>query len=131
MSMEKKNYKPFDLEKAKAGEEIITEDGRAVRIICYDSNAIDGYPIRAYVDKTIVYWYYNKDGECSAGLNRLRLHIAPKRQGYFMNVYKRDTRDDSPSYFTDGYMYYTSDEAEQRIIKNFNFVKTARIMWDE
>lgn len=33
-----KNYKiiPFDIEKAKAGAEVITKDGRSVRIICYN-----------------------------------------------------------------------------------------------
>ena len=40
--------KPFDIEKAKAGEAVCTRDGRDVRIVCYDK-AGDDYPILALV----------------------------------------------------------------------------------
>lgn len=39
--------KPFDLEKAKAGAEVCTRDGRKVRIICTDAKG--NYPIVALV----------------------------------------------------------------------------------
>ena len=40
--------KPFDLEKAKAGEPIITRNGLPARIICFDRKA-SVYPIVALV----------------------------------------------------------------------------------
>lgn len=42
--------KPFDLEAAKAGEKVVTRDGRAVRIICFDVK--DMWPIVALITET-------------------------------------------------------------------------------
>lgn len=58
--METKNFKPFDLEAAKAGEPICTRDGREARIICFDR--IGNLPIVALVknrEKEDVYYYHN------------------------------------------------------------------------
>lgn len=48
--------KPFDLERAKKGEPVITRDGRNVRIICFDHKSVD----KSY---TIVATIYNDDCE--------------------------------------------------------------------
>lgn len=37
--MPHQNFKPFDLEKAKAGAKVVTRDGDSVRIICFDWRA--------------------------------------------------------------------------------------------
>ena len=59
--------KPFDLEKAKAGAEVVTRDGTPVRIICYD--AAGSHPIVAlinYGDNDIA-CMYNENGSFSLG----------------------------------------------------------------
>lgn len=43
--MKKKVLKPFDLEKAKAGAEVCTRDGRKARIICFDAVRYDNFPL--------------------------------------------------------------------------------------
>lgn len=58
--METKNFKPFDLEAAKAGETICTRDGREARIICF--NRIGNLPVVALVkngEHEDIYFYHN------------------------------------------------------------------------
>lgn len=46
--------KPFDIEKAKAGAEVVTRDGREARILAFDFVSSDGQPIIAAIyDGTI------------------------------------------------------------------------------
>lgn len=59
-NMETKNFKPFDLEAAKAYKPVCTRDGREARIICFDR--IGKYPIIALVkngENENVYFYHN------------------------------------------------------------------------
>lgn len=49
MEEKKLNFKPFDLEAAKAGKPVCTRDGRKVRILCYDLKGAE-YPIVALVE---------------------------------------------------------------------------------
>ena len=44
MKNKKKKLIPFDLERAKAGDPVITGDGKDVRIICFDRNS-EKFPI--------------------------------------------------------------------------------------
>lgn len=55
----------FNLEEAKQGEQVITRDGRPVRIICFDRHKED-YPIVALIednDKTERIYEYTELGE--------------------------------------------------------------------
>lgn len=59
-NMETKNFKPFDLEAAKAYKPVCTRDGRPARIICFDR--IGKRPIIALVkngESEDGYYYYN------------------------------------------------------------------------
>ena len=60
--------KPFDLEAAKNGAKVVTRDGHAVRIICYDRKN-EEYPIVALVgeDEGAVF-SYSSGGICSLSL---------------------------------------------------------------
>lgn len=91
--------KPFDLEAAKNGAKVVTRDGHAVRIICYDRKN-GAYPIVALLEDdeddvgehTIYYtnngkYFYNPSEEENHAHD---LFMAPvKRVGYGV-VYKED-----------------------------------------
>jgi hypothetical protein len=50
-----KNYKPFDLEKAKAGAKVVTRDGHPAKIICWDREH--------KTDHIVALVEYTEDGE--------------------------------------------------------------------
>lgn len=55
MEEKKLNLKPFDLDKAKAGKQVCTRDGRKARIICFDRKLFFkkvSYPILALVERS-------------------------------------------------------------------------------
>lgn len=83
--------KPFDLERAKAGDAVVNQDGKAARIVCFDK--LRNYcPILALVtfpDDGGAYEVectYNLEGEN----DRISLHMAPVKHQSWMNVYHRD-----------------------------------------
>ena len=79
------NYKKFDLEKAMAGEPVVTRDGCPARIVCFNMRTNNEGPILALVriddseyEDTHVYYsdgnYYKDGSDC-----RLNLRMAPKK----------------------------------------------------
>lgn len=69
MEEKKLNFKPFDLEAAKAGKPVCTRDGRKARIICFDRKFLFNgvsYPIIALIentDKEEIIYGYNEEGK--------------------------------------------------------------------
>lgn len=84
------NYKPFDLEKAKAGNPVVTRDGRKVRILCTDLK--HNIPIIAAIDEgdgTESVLPYTKNGEyCFYDESEHDLFMAPVKKTYYVNIYK-------------------------------------------
>lgn len=74
--------KPFDLEKALAGEKVVTRDGREVGQI-FRFDCVSKRCIRGVVDRTILSWY-----ECGSHFNEtvndLDLFMAPKKLSGFI-----------------------------------------------
>jgi hypothetical protein len=70
--------KPFDLQKALAGEPVITRDGRPVKIAGYNKDAREGSSIAGWVGGRILCWYtngsYSTDFTCKHGYD---LFMAP------------------------------------------------------
>ena len=92
MEEKKLNFKPFDLEAAKAGKPVCTRDGRKVRILCYDLKGAE-YPIVAlveahdYLDESIS--TYDRNGRFDhdrENKNDLMM-LSWKKEGW-VNVYK-------------------------------------------
>ena len=87
--------KPFNLEKAKAkaGKPVQTVDGCAARIICFDAQTQDGYPIIALVKE-------GKTGEENCRSFTIRgenfcctskdLVMAPEEKVFYVNIYPEE-----------------------------------------
>lgn len=80
--------KPFDLEAAKRGEQVVTTLGEPVRILCFDRKG--GCPIIALVSNKAsgeLLRTYDSDG---VGLTDW-LCMAPKKRVVWINLYKWNT----------------------------------------
>lgn len=90
--METKNFKPFDLEAAKAGEPICTRDGREARIICFDR--IGNLPIVALVkngEHEDVYRYHNNGRDNKNNEEKdYDLFMKPQIKTGWINVHKNN-----------------------------------------
>ena len=49
--------KPFNLEEALAGKQVVTRDGRPVRIAGYNLEAVDGFRLAAWIDGEALGWH--------------------------------------------------------------------------
>lgn len=94
--------KPFDLEKALAGEPVVTRDGREVTQVTKFDLIDDVYMIHAVIYGDLESFTLN--GEYSKGKeSELDLFMAPKKLSGFINVYA-----DSAN------IYKTKDEADEK-----------------
>ena len=89
------NAKPFDLEKAKAGEPVMTRDGCKARVICFDCEVVD-FPLVALVTDpesgTETLETYRADGcyTIAMAVTDLDLVMAPIKKEGWMNIYSHD-----------------------------------------
>ena len=89
------NAKPFDLEKAKAGEPVMTRDGCKARVICFDCEVVD-FPLVALVTDpesgTETLETYRADGcyTIAMAVTDLDLVMAPVKKEGWMNIYSHD-----------------------------------------
>ena len=115
---------PFDLEKAKNGDEICTRDGKEARLLEVVKN--DTYPVIAvyldddgneYVDS------YTLEGRCSlCGESEGDLMMSTSNAGY-INIFKNG--------LCGGIVWPTRAKAEANIGRNKEFIATVRVEWDE
>ena len=92
----KLNFKPFDLEAAKAGKPVCTRDGRKARIICFDLNN-KNFPIVAIIncDSEENAYQYDIDGICDEHDNNLNLMMSPEKKEGWVNLCKNNHGDTS------------------------------------
>lgn len=89
------NTKPFDLEKAKAGEPVMTRGGCKARVICFDCEGVD-FPLVALVTDpesgTETLETYRADGCYTSAMagTALDLVMAPVKKEGWMNIYSHD-----------------------------------------
>lgn len=129
----KLNFKPFDLEAAKAGKPVCTRDGRKVRILCYDLKGAE-YPIVAlveahdYLDESIS--TYDRNGRFDhdrENKNDLMM-LSWKKEGW-VNVYKSyNVGKKIPCMAS---IYPTKEEAKKSSVVGFDYVDTVKIEWEE
>lgn len=133
MEEKKLNFKPFDLEAAKAGKPVCTRDGRKVRILCYDLKGAE-YPIVAlveahdYLDESIS--TYDRNGRFDhdrENKNDLMM-LSWKKEGW-VNVYKSyNVGKKIPCMAS---IYPTKEEAKKSSVVGFDYVDTVKIEWEE
>lgn len=96
MEEKKLNFKPFDLEAAKAGKPVCTRDGRKARIICWDKKG--NYPIVALIqdnENSEHIEYYTENGIFSNGGNNKNrdLMMLPQKKEGWINLCKNNHGD--------------------------------------
>ena len=126
--------KPFNLEEylKNPDREVVTRDGRKVRIVCTDRKNHDSHPIIALVETDEddeKARSYKIDGKWSIdGLeNYLDLFFAPeKHEGWIIiNKYPDGVRD------TNGIIYHTKSDIPDIPIVGVKRVATIKIEWEE
>lgn len=124
--MEKKNLRPFDLQKARAGKPVCTRDGRKARIVCFDLQSIEKTPIVAAVQVTdkqeVIANYYENGQQFINGISELDLMMLPEKKEGWVNMYK-DGLLDTKSYPTKKEAF---DKASPK-----DYVDTIKINWSE
>ena len=118
--------KPFDLEKARAGDPVVTRDGRKVRIICSDAVNND-YPIIGLIQDIKGEGMIEETSESFTKYGRhmheyiseLDLFMATKTKIYLTNIYSTHN-----GIIVSGRVVENEDSAKSEIeIYNRNFYK--------
>ena len=129
--------KPFNLKEylANPSREIITEDGRPVRIVCTDAKNCK-YPIVALVeeDEKEKVFKYTKDGSYIDGIAKHKhdLYFKPATKKGWINIFKPANQ--TPCILTS--VIYNTKEDALNFIKankcaNTDCIKTICIEWEE
>ena len=125
--------KQFSLEEylKNPNREVVTRDGRKVRIICTDRKNHDGYPIIALVetdedDERVR--SFKIDGKWSiVGLeNYLDLFFAPEKHEGWMNLYKKGF-----GLVIGDLVYNSEEEAKKTAAGNEDYSTTIKVEWEE
>ena len=124
--------KQFNLEEylKNPSKNIVTRDGRDVRIICTDKRGTN-FPIVALIeceDKEET-CYYTKKGywnSCEV-VSKIDLFFAPEKHEGWANMYKNP--DETNPYM--GGLYNSEEEAREKIGLNDLYLRTVKIEWEE
>ncbi len=96
--MTDKKLIPFNLERALAGDPVVTRDGRNAKVV-YKSDREESYPLLVVFEDeeectAYVEWHTNEGINCVGLESVLDLFMAPKTKTYKVDVYKNvDTCD--------------------------------------
>lgn len=94
MEEKKLNFKPFDLEAAKAGKPVCTRDGRKARIICFDAKC--NKPIVALIydcNKETVLQYLENGRFFVDQIDKYDLMMFPQKKEGWINLCKNNHGD--------------------------------------
>lgn len=130
MEEKKLNFKPFDLEAAKAGKPVCTRDGRKARIICFDAKC--NKPIVALIydcNKETVLQYLENGRFFVDQIDKYDLMMFPQKKEGWVNVYKSyNVGKKIPCMAS---IYPTKEEAKKSSVVGFYYVDTVKIEWEE
>lgn len=85
------DYKPFDLEKAKAGEPIITREGESATFVAYIPECASGHRLIVYIHgRETTTDYFDSGKFLNGGENLLDLFMAPKKIKRWVNVFSEE-----------------------------------------
>lgn len=125
MEEKKLNFKPFDLEAAKAGKPVCTRDGRKARIICWDKKGL--VPIVALIEhenSEIFLAYYNNGRHTIRERSDNDLMMFLEKKEGWVNVYN------SLGVITFSHNPYDTKEEAMKD-KGKYYVDTVKIEWEE
>ena len=123
--------KQFNLEEylKNPSRQVVTRDGRKVRIICIDRKNHDSYPIIALVesdedDEKVR--SFKIDGKWSVdGLgNCFDLFFAPEKHEGWVNIYCAHSMSCGP-------IYQSEEKAKKEIDNGRKYIATVKIEWEE
>jgi hypothetical protein len=103
--------KPFDLEKALAGDPVVTRDGRSVTEVHRFKTLGGPYRLIAVIGGSL-YRLTERGQYDSTGTNETDLFMAPKKRTVWINLYANGT--DQP---LTGYITYSSEAAANNAAK--------------
>ena len=130
MEEKKLNLKPFDIQKAKEGKPVCTRDGRKARIICFDAkgdkpiialieNEIDERPCNYFTNGR----FYSNPNEN----NDADLMMLPEKKEGWVNLWRHESGTVHP----DGNVYRLKEKAVKIGSRDYNYVATVKIEWEE
>lgn len=111
-----KNLKPFDLERALAGDPVITRDGRSVQEIHHFKYDKSEWCVGVVIDGG--YWRYCMDGSTCRAYNSPEgrdLFMAPIEKEYWIVTYMGTT---TQNIFSSGCLFHTEQLAKNWIKSN-------------
>ena len=79
--------KPFDLERAKAGDPIVTRDGRNARFIAYIPEAGESYRVVVLIEGKETPCLLDENGRRQYTHDNAQLFMAPTKRDGWVNVY--------------------------------------------
>ena len=125
MEENKLNLKPFDIQKAKAGEPVCTRDGRKARIICFDRDW-DMHIVALVTDPLgeSVHCYLSNGKVDSDKQNDEDLMMLPEKKEGWMNIYSNGY-----NHKVGALIYNSKKEALNN--KESNAIDTVKIEWRE
>ena len=127
MEEKKLNFKPFDLEAAKAGKPVCTRDGRKARIICFDAKC--NKPIVALIydcNKETVLQYLENGRFFVDQIDKYDLMMFPQKKEGWINIY---TSYDGIE--TGISVYETKEIAKKGVDNSVSYLGTIKIEWEE
>ena len=129
--------KPFDLERAKAGDPVIARNLMLVKFLAHYPDASENCRVVFMTPKDSglpwlqrsQIWTCNERGQQEVGENEWDLFMAPcKREGW-MNVYPDYGTDNTPVLARGDTIYTTIENA--RTSKGAHAIDTVKIEWEE
>lgn len=127
----------FDLEKALAGEPVVTRDGQPVKIAGYNPDAHHLHQISGWIDGIVHGWGANGVFSDLFEKNSRDLFMAEKpkvkKEGW-VNVYRASKNLISTSsdvHEDTGHVYKDKDTAIENGWKFSTYIATAKIEWEE
>ena len=129
--------KQFNLEEylKNPSRQVMTRDGRKVRIVCTDRKNHDSYPIIAlvesYEDEEMVK-SFKIDGKWSIdGIeNYLDLFFAPEKKEGWINIFE-GVPDNKRRYVRGVSIFKSKEDAEKTGRDCINYITTVKIEWEE
>lgn len=126
-----KNLKPFSLELAKQGKPVCTRDGRKARIICFDANGSNSQQIIALITDENGFessYSFTNEGRWTKEVESVHdLMMLPEKKEGWVNLWRHESGTVHP----DGNVYSSKEEAVKIGSRDYNYVDTVKIEWEE
>lgn len=126
-----KNFKPFDLEAAKAGAPVVTEDGCPVRILCFDMKNPSGFELVGLVTTdrgSEQAFTWNKEGRIGCFMSDYAkdLRLTPVKRTGWVNIYRN-----GGGVLTGETVHATQEDAITVGRAEDTYIATVPVEWEE